>query len=140
MTTSVGGTQREHPRAGHLAIFSPVHSLGSHGIQSRIPSWVVDKGGHVVETAVGARLPASSPNLARGPAAGPSVAVRHAYVLFTDNLADLSVAEAVQAAREAGFDGLDLTLRPGGHVKPEDAGAGWRRRRRLPTRPGWRSR
>ncbi len=46
------------------------------------------------------------------------------YVLFTDNLADLSVAEAVQAARKAGFDGLDLTLRPGGHVKPEDAERG----------------
>jgi L-ribulose-5-phosphate 3-epimerase len=46
------------------------------------------------------------------------------YVLFTDNLADLSIAEAVHAARKAGFDGLDLTLRPGGHVKPEDAERG----------------
>src|SRR5688572_13592099 len=46
------------------------------------------------------------------------------YVLFTDNLADLTVPEACRAAREAGFDGLDLTLRPGGHVKPEDAEVG----------------
>ena len=38
------------------------------------------------------------------------------FVLFTDNLADLTVPEACAAARRAGFDGLDLTLRPGGHV------------------------
>ena len=46
------------------------------------------------------------------------------FVLFTDNLADLSVREACRAAKGAGFDGLDLTLRPGGHVKPENAEAG----------------
>lgn len=46
------------------------------------------------------------------------------FVLFTDNLADLSIADAAAAARKAGFDGLDLTLRPGGHVLPEHAEAG----------------
>jgi L-ribulose-5-phosphate 3-epimerase len=46
------------------------------------------------------------------------------YVLFTDNLADLTVAQACAAARDAGFDGLDLTLRPGGHVRPESAEVG----------------
>lgn len=46
------------------------------------------------------------------------------YVLFTDNLADLTVAEAAAAAKRAGFDGLDLTLRPGGHVLPEHAEMG----------------
>lgn len=46
------------------------------------------------------------------------------FVLFTDNLADLGVAEACDAAKRAGFDGLDLTLRPGGHVLPEDADRG----------------
>lgn len=46
------------------------------------------------------------------------------FVLFTDNLADLSIRDACRAARQAGFDGLDLTLRPGGHVRPEDAERG----------------
>jgi sugar phosphate isomerase/epimerase len=46
------------------------------------------------------------------------------FVLFTDNLADLSVAGALASAKSAGFDGLDLTLRPGGHVRPENAEMG----------------
>jgi L-ribulose-5-phosphate 3-epimerase len=46
------------------------------------------------------------------------------FVLFTDNLADLSIAEVCRDVRAAGFDGLDLTLRPGGHVKPENAEMG----------------
>ena len=46
------------------------------------------------------------------------------FVLFTDNLADLSVAGPAQSAKSAGFDGLDLTLRPGGHVRPENAEMG----------------
>ena len=62
---------------------------------------MVDKGRHVVQTAVGAMLPVSSP-ISRGvrrQARRSRFAMR--YVLFTDNLADLSVAEAVQAARKA---------------------------------------
>jgi sugar phosphate isomerase/epimerase len=46
------------------------------------------------------------------------------FVLFTDNLAELTVAHACASARAAGFDGLDLTLRPGGHVPPETAEVG----------------
>ena len=46
------------------------------------------------------------------------------FVLFTDNLADLKLAELCPAVRKAGFDGLDLTLRPGGHVRPERAELG----------------
>jgi sugar phosphate isomerase/epimerase len=46
------------------------------------------------------------------------------FVLFTDNLADLTVAAAAAGVRKAGFDGLDLTLRPGGHVLPENAEMG----------------
>ncbi len=46
------------------------------------------------------------------------------YVLFTDNLSDLTVPQACEAAKAAGFDGLDLTLRPGGHVRPEMAEVG----------------
>jgi sugar phosphate isomerase/epimerase len=43
------------------------------------------------------------------------------FVLFSDNLADLSIREACRAAKKAGFGGLDMTLRPGGHVRPENA-------------------
>jgi sugar phosphate isomerase/epimerase len=46
------------------------------------------------------------------------------FVLFTDNLADLSIREASRAAKNAGFDGLDLTVRPGGHVRPDNASNG----------------
>ena len=46
------------------------------------------------------------------------------FVLFTDNLADLTIRDACRAAKQAGFDGLDLTLRPGGHVPPENAATG----------------
>lgn len=46
------------------------------------------------------------------------------YVLFTDNLADLTIEQTCRAVKEAGFDGLDLTLRPGGHVRPEKAEMG----------------
>ena len=42
------------------------------------------------------------------------------FVLFTDNLADLSVTEACREINRIGFDGLDLTVRPGGHVLPEN--------------------
>ena len=46
------------------------------------------------------------------------------FVLFTDNLADLTIPQACAAAKDAGFNGLDLTLRPGGHVRPENAEMG----------------
>lgn len=46
------------------------------------------------------------------------------FVLFTDNIADLSVREACRAAKAAGFDGLDLTVRPRGHVLPENVDPG----------------
>ena len=46
------------------------------------------------------------------------------FVLFTDNLAALTIPQACAAAKDAGFNGLDLTLRPGGHVRPENAEMG----------------
>jgi sugar phosphate isomerase/epimerase len=46
------------------------------------------------------------------------------FVLFTDNLSDLSIRDACRGAKIAGFDGLDLTVRPGGHVLPENATTG----------------
>ncbi len=58
------------------------------------------------------------------------------FVLFTDNLADLSVEQACRAAKQAGFDGLDLTLRPGGHVLPENAEMGLAEARRIADAEG----
>lgn len=58
------------------------------------------------------------------------------FVLFTDNLADLTVPEACAAAHRTGFDGIDLTLRPGGHVLPEDAGTGLVEARRAADEAG----
>src|SRR5688572_25065242 len=40
------------------------------------------------------------------------------FVLFSDNIADLSIRDACRSAKAAGFDGVDLTVRSGGHVLP----------------------
>jgi sugar phosphate isomerase/epimerase len=41
------------------------------------------------------------------------------FVMFSKVLGCLTVEEAAQRVREIGFDGLDLTVRPKGHVEPE---------------------
>jgi sugar phosphate isomerase/epimerase len=46
------------------------------------------------------------------------------FVLFTDNLASLKIRDVCTGAKHAGFEGVDLTLRPGGHVLPENAEVG----------------
>jgi L-ribulose-5-phosphate 3-epimerase len=46
---------------------------------------------------------------------GPGVPI----VMFSKHLSDLAWGELGKAVREAGFDGVDLTVRPGGHVLPE---------------------
>ena len=53
------------------------------------------------------------------------------FVLFTDNLAALKLPEVCAEAKRAGFDGLDLTLRPGGHVLPENAEMGLSEAKRI---------
>lgn len=40
-------------------------------------------------------------------------------VMFSKHLQELSVKDAGRAAVDIGFDGLDLTVRPGGHVTPD---------------------
>jgi len=42
-------------------------------------------------------------------------------MFFSKHLGELSVAEAGQTIKALGFEGVDLTVRPGGHVLPEDA-------------------
>ena len=42
-------------------------------------------------------------------------------MLFSKHLGELSVAEAGEVIADLGFDGVDLTVRPRGHVLPENA-------------------
>ncbi len=52
-------------------------------------------------------------------AAQPLVAPNRSVCIFSKHLQWLPVPEAAKAAAELGFDGLDLTVRRGGHVEPE---------------------
>src|SRR6516164_1369659 len=41
------------------------------------------------------------------------------FVMFSKMLQEFSVAEAAKRIKKLGFDGVDLTVRPKGHVLPE---------------------
>jgi L-ribulose-5-phosphate 3-epimerase len=43
------------------------------------------------------------------------------FCLFSKHLPDLGWADVGRAVKDAGFDGVDLTVRPNGHVLPENA-------------------
>jgi len=43
------------------------------------------------------------------------------FVMFSKHLAPLSIEEAAKRAGAIGFSGLDLTVRPSGHIEPEQA-------------------
>lgn len=45
-------------------------------------------------------------------------------MMFSKHLVTLSAAEAGIVIQELGFEGVDLTVRPGGHVRPENARQG----------------
>jgi sugar phosphate isomerase/epimerase len=45
-------------------------------------------------------------------------------VMFSKHLGPLSVLQAGETVKRLGFDGLDLTVRPGGHVLPENVRTG----------------
>ena len=51
-------------------------------------------------------------------------------VMFSKHLGALSIPEAGQAIKGLGFDGVDLTVRPGGHVEPIGPKADSKRGRR----------
>ena len=42
------------------------------------------------------------------------------YVMFSKHLQTMSVAEAGETIKSLGFDGVELTVRPGGHVLPDN--------------------
>jgi sugar phosphate isomerase/epimerase len=41
------------------------------------------------------------------------------FVMFSKMLGELSIAQAARRMKAIGFAGVDLTVRPGGHVRPE---------------------
>lgn len=63
--------------------------------------------------AVSSRIEATPP--AQTPTEGPT------FCLFSKHLPELKWADVGRAVKDAGFDGVDLTVRAGGHVLPERA-------------------
>jgi sugar phosphate isomerase/epimerase len=55
------------------------------------------------------------------PLAAQSAKPRSPICFFSKHLPELSYTELAQWLHDAGFDGADLTVRPGGHVLPERA-------------------
>jgi L-ribulose-5-phosphate 3-epimerase len=51
----------------------------------------------------------------------PATAAQSALCLFSKHLPELGWSDVGKVAKEHGFDGVDLTVRPGGHVLPERA-------------------
>lgn len=56
-------------------------------------------------------------------AAAQTAVARPAVCLFSKHLPKLNYDELGRAVKQLGFDGVDLTVRPGGHVLPERAAA-----------------
>ncbi len=67
--------------------------------------------------AAGSPAPASHALDETPPPARPPVAA------FTKSFQDRPIPQVCEAFAELGLDGLDLTVRPGGHIKPENAAA-----------------
>src|SRR5688572_15993238 len=54
---------------------------------------------------------------------GPAPAGRRIFCLFSKHLPELGWSDVGRAVKDAGFEGVDLTVRPNGHVLPEKAAA-----------------
>jgi sugar phosphate isomerase/epimerase len=74
---------------------------------------------------LGATALGTAAGLARGRAAAEPAAdgFRGAVCLFSKHLPELDAAGLGRAVKALGFGGVDLTVRPGGHVAPERAAA-----------------
>jgi sugar phosphate isomerase/epimerase len=65
--------------------------------------------------------PAAAPLAAAGTTATATAPGRPMLCIFSKHMPKYGWAELGVKAKEAGFDGVDLTVRPGGHVAPERA-------------------
>lgn len=76
--------------------------------------------GHGVRTVAGVAMAGSLRSSAQRLLAGeaPSQPI---IVAFTKSFQDRSVADVCRVFKQIGLDGLDLTVRRGGHIEPEDA-------------------
>ncbi len=66
---------------------------------------------------------AAAPQLLSGPIAQARGASEPAetFAAFTESFEEWPIAEVCEKFKAIGLDGLDLTVRPGGHIEPEDA-------------------
>ncbi len=69
---------------------------------------------------IGAALLATSPASSAEPA-NTGDGYHPTICAFTESFQDRPIPEVCRLFREIGLDGLDLTVRPGGHIAPEDA-------------------
>jgi sugar phosphate isomerase/epimerase len=51
--------------------------------------------------------------------AAPRASAGRSFCFFSKHLSDLNVADLATAVKDMGYDAIDLTVRPGGHVLPE---------------------
>src|SRR5712692_2752270 len=81
--------------------------------------------GFTRDAAYGAGLLAAAGKLGGAPFAGATDAPRTRPVLclFSKHLPKLNYIELARTVKQMGFDGVDLTVRQGGHVLPERAAA-----------------
>jgi L-ribulose-5-phosphate 3-epimerase len=70
-------------------------------------------------TVLTAAVGAMSASTTRPVRASPAEGFRGPYCFFSKHLPDLEWAELGRTVKEMGFDGVDLTVRPQGHVLPE---------------------
>jgi L-ribulose-5-phosphate 3-epimerase len=63
---------------------------------------------------------AAAPLLAQAPPQPPPVAARRAppLIAFSQNLSQIEYPELGDIVKQMGFEGVDLTVRPGGHIEP----------------------
>jgi sugar phosphate isomerase/epimerase len=87
------------------------------------PSAQIDRRNFVVRTsALGIALSTGANLLADGPAQDSTVpGQKDQFCAFTESFQVWRVAEVCKRFKAIGLDGLDLTVRPGGHIEPGDA-------------------
>jgi L-ribulose-5-phosphate 3-epimerase len=73
------------------------------------------------QAALGASLTARADAALCGQAASSAPVGVRSFCLFSKHLPELGWSELGLAVKDAGFDGIDLTVRPGGHVLPDRA-------------------
>ncbi len=73
--------------------------------------------------AAAAMPPVAAVMIRRTQAAQEARATARTFCLFSKHLPELGWSDVARAVRDAGFEGVDLTVRPGGHVLPERAAA-----------------